>query len=199
MCGRFYVAEDEENELLAAMIREASRKSQARIGAPVAVGEVTPASPVAALALGKTGAEGAFPMLWGYHRPEGKGLLINTRSETALQKPMFRDSMLHRRCLLPLSWYFEWERRDRQKIKYAIRPRGAGLLYLAGIYRFEEGQPLPVCSVLTQDAAPEIAFIHPRMPVIFSEENRKDWLRRDADPARVLAACQKQMTYRAAE
>ena len=51
-----------------------------------------------------------------------------------------------------------------------------GLMYLAGIYRYEADRRLPVFSILTRAPAPEIAFIHDRMPVIFSEANCRAWL-----------------------
>lgn len=210
MCGRFFIAEEGEDELLSMMIKEASRRQQAIIGgSTLAKGEVFPSATVAALAMGKSGDIGAYPIQWGFHRPDGKGLIINTRSETALQKPMFRASMLDRRCLIPCSWYFEWETqgislqiqgegqlRRKQKTKYAIRPKRAGLMYLAAIYRYEEAQRLPVLSILTREAAQEIAFIHDRMPVIFTDTTRADWLNRFADPQVVLNTCETEMVYR---
>ena len=176
MCGRFFVEGENENELLSRMIEEAERRQQALTGeSTIAVGEVFPGSTVAAMAMGKSGEIGMFPMQWGFHRSDKRGLIINTRSETALEKPLFRKSMLERRCLIPCSWYFEWETRDAQqsllesfpsfqmqpdgqiprgktknqmKIKYAIRPKSPGIIYLAGIYRYEEAQRLPVLSIL---------------------------------------------------
>ena len=226
MCGRFFVEGESENELLARMIAEAERRQQAITGeSSIARGEVFPASTVAAMAVGKTGDIGIFPMVWGFHLQPNNKLIINTRSETALEKPLFKKSMLERRCLIPCSWYFEWETRDAQqslldgmpslqiqaavqitkgkaknpaKIKYAFRPKAPGLIYLAGIYRYEEDQKLPVLSILTQEPAPEIAFIHDRMPVIFSDRNHGAWLDRSADPMDVLKLCEKEMAYRAA-
>ncbi len=224
MCGRFFIAEDGEDELLAMMIEEASRRQQAILGeSTIARGEVFPSAAVAALAMGRDGNVGAFPFQWGFHRADHKGLIINTRSETALEKPIFRASMLERRCLIPCSWYFEWESRDGQenmldgvsslqvrreslsrgrpqnvqKIKYAIRPKRKGPMYLATIYRYEETQKLPVLSILTMEAAKEIAFIHDRMPVIFADSTRAEWLNRAADPRAVLNDCEKEMVYRA--
>ena len=226
MCGRFFVEEESENELLARMIDEASRRQQAITGeSSIATGEVFPSATVASLAVGKTGKIGAFPMTWGFYRPDNKGLIINARSETAMDKPMFSGAMQSRRCLIPCSWYFEWETRDAQqsllddmpslqiqaagqtdkgkaknptKIKYAIRPKTPGIIYLAGIYRYEENQKLPVLSILTRDPVPEIAFIHDRMPVIFSDKLHGQWLDRAADPMEVLKLCEKEMAYRAA-
>ena len=226
MCRRFFIEGENENDLLARMIDEASRRQQAIIGeSNIAVGEVFPSATVAALAVGREGSIGTFPMTWGCHRPDNKGLIINTRSETALEKPMFRQSMLTRRCLIPCSWYYEWETRDAQqslledtpslqidagtlagkgkskntvKIKYAIRPKVSGIIFLAGIYRYEENQKLPVLSILIQEPAPEIAFIHDRMPVIFSDREHGAWLDRNAEPMEVLLKlCEKEMAYRA--
>lgn len=216
MCGRFWVEGESENELLARMMEEAARRQQAVTGeSSIASGEVFPAAAVAALALGKSGETGAYPMLWGFHRPDGKGLIINTRSETAMEKPLFRASMLERRCLVPCSWYFEWEERDapslqisatektprkaaKTKVKYAIRPRIPGIVYLAGIYRYEADRRLPVFSVLTRAPAPEIAFIHGRMPVIFSDRTHGLWLDRACDPRAALEQCETDMIFRVA-
>ena len=197
MCGRFYIAEDDEDELLDEMLAEAAQRQQALTGeSTIARGEVLPSSFAAALAVGRSGKAGAFPMQWGFRRYDGKGLIINTRSETALQRPMFRQSMLERRCLIPASWYFEWEKKGNDRIKYAIRPESKGVMYLAGIYRFEEDKKLPVFSVLTREPSPGIAFIHDRMPVIFSAGSRDAWLDRSADPGAVLRQCEQAMRYR---
>ncbi len=226
MCGRFFVECESDNELLARMIAEAERKQQAITGeSAIATGEVFPSATVAALAVGKTGKIGAFPMTWGFHRSDNKGLIINVRSETAMDKPLFLGAMQSRRCLIPCSWYFEWETRDAQQslldgmpslqiqaadqtakrkaknqtiIKYAIRPKTPGIIYLAGIYRYEDNQKQPVFSILTREPSSEISFIHGRMPVIFSDSNHSAWLDRNADPMEALTLCEKEMAYRAA-
>lgn len=71
-------------------------------------------------------------------------------------------------------------------------------MYLAAIYRYEESQKLPVFSILTQEPAREIAFIHDRMPVIFSDAARGAWLDPAADPQEVLKLCKHDMIYRTA-
>ncbi len=216
MCGRFFVEGESENELLGRMIAEAERRQRAIAGdGAVARGEVFPGATLAAMAVGKSGAVGVFPMQWGFHLSPSGRLVINTRSETALEKPLFKASMLERRCLIPCSWYYEWEsapslqvqaedppgRRKPKgpaKIKYAIQPKAPGILYLAGIYRYEETLKLPVFSILTREPSPDIAFIHDRMPVIFSDQTQGAWLDRSTDPRAALALCETQMVYRAA-
>ena len=112
-------------------------------------------------------------MKWGYTLPDGKQI-INARSETAADKPLFRDGMLQRRCLIPATNYFEWEKRGRERIKYAIRQSDSPIMYMAGVYRIENGKP--VFSILTREPAENIAFIHNRMPVILPSEAKDDWL-----------------------
>lgn len=174
MCGRYRI-DPEDNPALQAIIDEINRKEAGK-DTPRSIktgGEVFPGDLVPVICHGKSGETGAFAMEWGYSLPDGKRL-INARMETAARKPLFRDGMEQRRCLLPMSAYHEWESRGLQKLKYRIRPQAEGLHCLAGIYRYEGGRP--VCAVLTMEAADEIAFIHSRMPVIFSQEDGERWL-----------------------
>ncbi len=180
MCGRFYVPEDDEDELIVRIVESAGERALRLDAPPVARGEVFPTQTVAALALSKQGKAEAFPMRWGYTLGNGKQL-INTRSETAAEKPLFRDSFARRRCLIPASWYYEWQRTEKGRPRYALRPEWDGPVWLMGIYRFEEGQRLPALSVLTRAAAPEIAFIHDRMPVICPPDRREEWLDQSTD------------------
>lgn len=62
----------------------------------------------------------------------------------------------------------------------------------------ESNQKQPALSILTQEPVPEIAHIHNRMPVIFSEETHAVWLDRSADPLAVLAKCEKEVVFKAA-
>lgn len=175
MCGRYYIEDDDVQEELLKIIEEVQRRTSASEN-PVALkahGEIFPTDTVPVIANNRDMRPTPFAMQWGYTMSDGKRI-INARSETALEKPLFKDGMLQRRCLIPASGYYEWEKRDGKKIKYAIQPEGARMLYMAGIYRIEKG--LPVFSILTRAVAPGIAFIHDRMPVIFAEAARKNWL-----------------------
>lgn len=225
MCGQFFIAREGGDALLTLLLDEASRRRQAVTGETegVARGRVRPSETVAALAVGRSGRVGAFPMQWGFHRPGGTELIINARSETACQSPLFGPSMRERRCLIPLSWYFEWERNAETEngflpplpkeetevgrrpagkkgnaVRYAIRPAVPGPVYLAAIYRWEEGRRLPSLAVLTRAPSPEVAFIHDRMPVIFSDRNRALWLDRSVDPEKALRVSESSMAFRPA-
>ncbi|MDO5322659.1 MAG: SOS response-associated peptidase [Clostridia bacterium] len=180
MCGRYRLDADQRE--LEEIIRELNRREE-KAGAdktPVKTnGDLYPGDRVPVLCRGRSGGIGAFAMEWGYRMEDGRRL-INARLETAAQKPSFRDGMQNRRCLMPMSAYYEWEKRGNNRVKYRIAPRAEGLSCLAGVYRLEEDGPR--FAVLTMEAAEEIAFIHDRMPVLVPYVAREAWLLRGELP-----------------
>lgn len=169
MCARYYIAEDGGSQELREIV-EAVRNISPELKT---AGEIFPSDTVPVIANSRKLEPHPFAMKWGYLTSSGR-LVINARSETASNKPMFRDGMAQRRCIIPASWYFEWEKRDHEKTKYAIRSEHSDEIYMAGLYRMEYGRP--VFTVLTRAPADPIAFIHDRMPVIFPKEMITDWL-----------------------
>lgn len=135
-------------------------------------------------------------LLAAYDGQPGGTPMFNARSETAASKVMFKDGMAQRRCIIPASHYFEWEKRGKERIKYAIAPEGSHTIYMAGIYRKEGNRA--ACTILTRAPAPEIAFIHNRMPVILPAEAIADWLNIRYDAQDVLRSAVVDVGYRRA-
>ena len=192
MCGRYHLDEDDATlgEIIALLARSGNG------GAVKAGGEIAPTDTVPVIARSRRGERGAFAMRWGYDAPGG--LIINARSETAHEKPLFSDGMKQRRCLIPMSWYFEWEARGREKVRYAIRPKGNGLVYLAGLYRLRDTAGGAEFVVLTRDASQDVAFIHPRMPVMLPGEVHAQWLDPACSGQEILRASIERLDYGAA-
>ena len=197
MCGRYYIAEDDLSDELSRMIDELNRKKTPE-GLKTS-GEIFPSDIVPVLANSRKQDVQPFAMRWGYAFPNGRPI-INARSETAAQKPMFKDGMRQRRCVIPASHYFEWERHGAARTKYAIRPAHADTLYLAGIYHLEnhDGVIVPAFTILTRDAASGIVFIHPRMPVLLPADAAPDWLNPGYNAEEVIAAALTDMEYQSA-
>ena len=197
MCGRYYIAEDDLSDELSRIIDELNRKKTPE-GLKTS-GEIFPSDIVPVLANSRKQDVQPFAMRWGYAFPNGRPI-INARSETAAQKPMFKDGMRQRRCVIPASHYFEWERRGAARTKYAIRPAHADTLYLAGIYHLEnhDGVIVPAFTILTRDAASGIVFIHPRMPVLLPADAAPDWLNPGYNAEEVIAAALTDMEYQSA-
>ena len=113
-------------------------------------------------------------MKWGYTL--GKKLVFNARCESLEEKEIFKDGINMRRCVLPINNYFEWKKDDKKK--YLFKDEDS-IMYLLGIYRFEDGKP--VFTVLTKDASLKLSIVHDRMPVVIRGENVRKWLEKDAD------------------
>jgi putative SOS response-associated peptidase YedK len=105
--------------------------------------------------------------------------LINARSETAREKPAFRDAFKKRRLLIPASGFYEWKNEERGKQPYFITAKNRELLSLAGLWeRWDQGpeQPLETFTILTTEPNPLVAELHNRMPVIIPPQSFAAWL-----------------------
>ena len=184
MCGRYFLEETEEmapwiDKMMASPL---TRKwmDTTRVNSS---GEMRPTDVVPVIASNRAGNKSVFSMKWGYN---GKSLLINAKVETASEKPTFRDDWKSRRCIVPASYYFEWEHllanngKTKTGDKYVIQPKGSSVTWLCGLYRFENEMPHFV--ILTRDAAEPIRFIHERMPLIMPDDLKDEWIKPDADP-----------------
>ena len=187
MCGRYYIADDDPDVMLAGYIVEAQRRADAMQVPLVASGEVRPTNVVTVIAPNaKNRQPDAFPMKWGFIHPTRGMLVFNTRSETAAEKALFTTSIDDRRCLIPATGYYEWKKESNgKKTKYEIRPKDVPL-YMAGLYIRPSPKYLPSFSILTMDAADSIKGIHARMPVIIPQARRDDWLSADCPYAEAL-------------
>lgn len=124
------------------------------------------------------------PMRWGlippwYKTPNGGPLLINARAETVADKPAFRQAVRERRCLVPASGFYEWERREGETPLpwYVTRADGSPMVF-AAIWQ-DWGPPdarVSTCAVVTCAANAEMARVHDRLPVILEPPDWGLWL-----------------------
>ena len=136
----------------------------------------------------RTTAEGEPEIVlvrWGLHpawmkEPPGAKSMINARSETAAEKPFFRDALKKRRCLVPAHGYYEWKREGAAKTPYFIRAEDWSLLVFAGLWERwrdpESGEAIETAAILTAGAAPSVAHLHDRTPVLLEPEAWGPWL-----------------------
>ena len=110
----------------------------------------------------------ATMLAWGitsHNKP-----IINARSETALEKPLFKDAMRNRRCIVPASGWYEWREVDGKKQAYHLRLEHQDEIAFAGIWTQDQ------FSILTTSANEAINHVHDRMPVILAKERWRVWL-----------------------
>lgn len=107
--------------------------------------------------------------------------MINARAETVEEKRSFSPSLKDRRCIIPVSGFYEWKRESKtDKQAYAIKRKDDCPLLIAGLWacnkRVEEGTELETYTVLTHTPNTLVADIHNRMPVILDEDEIGTWL-----------------------
>lgn len=145
-------------------------------------GEIFPTNTVPILTQNGSAIEPELSV-WGFPSFRGKGVIINARSETAQEKPMFRGSLRDRRCVVPSTGFYEW---DRDKRKYLFRRPGSSVVYLAGICQtFREEKRFVI---LTAAANVSMEEIHNRMPVVLLPSQIEAWVRDTSSALEILHA-----------
>ncbi len=104
--------------------------------------------------------------------------LINARAEGIENKPSFRGPFKYRRCIIPASGFFEWQKRAGGKQPYFIRPKDKTVILMAGIWDHWEGEggTIETCAIITTKPNSAVAEIHDRMPAILDKDRGLAWL-----------------------
>lgn len=168
MCGRFYIDDHTIKEIanVAPEINDVFREGKR--------GDIYP-SQSALVITGRTAHLSAEEMKWGFPQYQKKGLVINARAETVLERNMFRESVRRRRCIIPAGQYYEW---DAQKNKVTFSGQDQPVLYMAGFFdRFQDGDHFVI---LTTAANASVSPVHDRMPLILEKEELESWIYDDA-------------------
>jgi putative SOS response-associated peptidase YedK len=112
--------------------------------------------------------------------------MINARAETVAERSAYKQALLKRRCIIPVTGFYEWQKRPGQKTKqpfFIHRPDGEPYAF-AGLWEVWRGpdkdqEPLRSCTIITTTPNEPMAAIHDRMPVILPREAWDTWLDRD--------------------
>lgn len=105
--------------------------------------------------------------------------MINTRSETAVEKPAYREALRSRRCLIAADGFFEWKKLGKEKQPYCFTLPDEGILAFAGVWdrwKSTDGKSIESCSILTTAANELVQDVHDRMPVIVRPDEYDLWL-----------------------
>jgi putative SOS response-associated peptidase YedK len=109
--------------------------------------------------------------------------MINARSETAAEKPAYRAAFKRRRCLVPATGFYEWQKTSSGKQPIHFQVDDGGLFALAGLWEYwsgADGSEIESCTIMTTEPNELVRPIHNRMPVIVSPQDYELWLDPDA-------------------
>jgi len=185
MCGRFIITDPDQG--MSALF--------GYNGPPLGMApryNVAPTQSVPVVRLNARGGRGMAKLRWGLVPAWAKDVkigaqMINARAETVTEKPAFRAAFKTRRCLIPADGFYEWKADGKTKQPYRVvlgdpaRPRPFAF---AGLWErwhdpaaAQDAPPLETFTVITVDAAPAIAHIHHRMPVMLTRrEDLEAWI-----------------------
>lgn len=197
MCGRYYIEDDTAREI-EKVIRWVDQKLRAQGTAQesgsvlkeeimqeakenVKAGDVYPATlaPVLGAGSGNSGCKeiDCRMLRWGLpgYMPKGSGkkgqVIFNARSETAMEKPTFREGIKNHRIVIPAAGFYEW---NRKKEKYRFRRTDSPVLFMAGCFQhYEDGDRFVI---LTTAANASMEPVHDRMPLILEPDEIAAWI-----------------------
>lgn len=178
MCGRYAITTDPE--VLASLL------GLVEVPAFDVRYNLAPTQLAPVARLDDDGALRLEPLRWGLVPSWAKDTsigarTINARSETAHEKPSFRSAWKQRRCIVPASWFYEWQRVGAEKVPLRIERRDGEPLTFAGLWERWKGNAetpgFDSFTILTTSANGTLSRLHDRMPVVLPDaEARQRWL-----------------------
>lgn len=180
MCGRFAIFSKPEDYLA-----QANMQGQVTPCQPVVYYNAHPSLNLPAIYRDPAGALRCDLLHWGLIPSWAKDRSIgfktsNARSETAAEKPSFRQAFSHRRCIVPVDGWYEWFREGKHKQPYFHHRQDKRVIWIAGLWERwvnpEDRKPILSFTLLTRDAVGGAAKIHDRMPVILDTDKFGQWL-----------------------
>ncbi len=221
MCGRYAINFEDGGADFKEIIAEINQKyARTKTLAQMKTGEIFPSDTVPVLA-GRDAQP--FLMRWGFPRWDEKGLIINARSETAMEKKLFRPSLLSRRCAVAATGFYEWAHGAPKKEptlfdyadsfapgpadaplpkgKYLLCSPQSSVLYMAGFFGAELSAPKseapPAFVILTTGANQWVSPLHSRMPLLLEGGEVSSWLSSGAAAADILSRpCKARLSMR---
>ena len=142
---------------------------------------IAPTTQIPVIRLRENGRRELIDMRWGlvpvWSKPGDKlPVMINARAETVSSKPAFRDAFRRRRCIVPASGYYEWQKLlGGAKQAFYITRRNGQPIGFAGLWE-NANEEHGTAAIVTTAASEETQEIHDRMPVILEKPDFARWL-----------------------
>jgi putative SOS response-associated peptidase YedK len=115
---------------------------------------------------------------------EWKVLTTNARVETLASTKTFKDACAKRRCLVPVSRFFEWTGEKGNKTKWSFSRSDGEWFCFAGLWdqaHTTDGD-IESYALVTTAAGPDVAPYHNRQPVILERSAYAGWMDHAALP-----------------
>jgi putative SOS response-associated peptidase YedK len=158
---------------------------------------IAPTQPVPVVRL-EQGQRQFLLMRWGFipsfvKDPKAFPLVINVRSETALEKPSFRNAFRRRRALMPADGFYEWQAVDKEKRPFLLRRPDCGMFAFAALWETwhsSDGAEIDTVALVNTHANGLISAIHHRSPVILDPADFDRWLNPETSAEEAMSLMQ---------
>ena len=190
MCGRFAVKETSEelaNELDAVLTDSAPTYPNFN---------VCPTNQVA-VCISVNGTRRLGGMRWGfiptsYASPDSGPLIINARAETVVTKGTFAQSVRTRRCIIPMSGYYEWQVDGQARLPHFTHNTDSSLMAVGGIWQMwgTGSHKQATCAIITVPSADSMSHLHHRMPLIWQNPTGRSGSEKGAVSATLMKPTQ---------
>ena len=176
MCGRYHIDEKAFNEIIK-IIRKVNEELGQQSGSDMVIQakdmqakdiHPTDFAPILGISDQKLNCRW---QRWGFPGFQGKQVIFNARSESALEKKTFRESVENRRIVIPAAWFYEW---NRKKEKNTFCRKDQPVLFMAGFYNRCQDEERFV--ILTTEANESMRPVHDRMPLILGQDEILPWI-----------------------
>jgi putative SOS response-associated peptidase YedK len=155
---------------------------------------IAPTQPVPVVRI-ESGTRHFTLMRWGFlpafvKDPKDFPLVINIRRETVREKPSFRGAFRHRRALMPVDGFYEWQTNGREKQPFLIRRPDRGPFAFAALWEnwsSADGSEIDTVAMLTGEANGTVAAVHHRCPVILDPKDYDRWLDPTSSPDEIAS------------
>lgn len=186
MCGRMKVDDEALDEIYEELLGIAFPGETNHNVAPTEpvwiVRNRSPRSPTSGLEAAE--AQWWLTPFWS-KTPKPRFATFNAKAETLLKSNTFREPFRRRRCVVPISGFYEWRKEGESRQPLYVRPQ-AGPLLLAGVWdrwrSRDKEQVVDSFTVITTAVSSGLAFLHDRQPVMLDRPDARRWLDRRAAP-----------------
>ena len=121
---------------------------------------------------------GLIPWFHAKSIKDWKMLTTNARWETLTTTRTFKSAAAQRRCLIPVSQFYEWTGEKGRKTKWSFARSDGEWFCFAGIWdraQTEDGV-IDSYALITTVAGPDVAPYHDRQPVTLERAEYASWL-----------------------
>ncbi|MFT5211149.1 MAG: putative SOS response-associated peptidase YedK [Flavobacterium sp.] len=180
MCGRFNIISDPLTQMIMDIVNGVFEETPNPIDTRY---NIAPTESVPVLLRTNHGGWQLKDMRWWLVPSWSKAVsskytMFNAKSETLTKSRAFSLPFERKRCIVPVSGYYEWTTEGGVKLPHLIQPASEGGFAFAGLWdKWHRGdQMIESCTIITGAAPNSMEKIHKRIPIHLDANEIDSWL-----------------------